>query len=412
MSAPPEPGHPTSEHAGDPIRQGRRTVRHILSLQRPGAHEENTRFRPLESLVPRRVASGFLRENTLVREVVMKPRVTVTIPTYNRARFVGAAIDSVLGQSVDAIEVFVSDNASTDDTRAVVLGIDDPRVHYVRNERNLGVHANLSRGLELGSAPFVCVLPDDDMMLPGNLEKKVRLLEDDPELDIVHGPSRLVHVGPGGEELGSNNYLTGGPEAHVEDARVVLRHLLSDSYWINFPAALIRRSIIGDVRFESRDELADDLGLFMRLCRNARTVGYIAEPLVALRMHADAHSTKQGFHGLADDAFLPDVTAIAHIERGRERFLRQYGHEVSGVRELRAASRRWARDKLVWVVGRRSRGDAATSTRARLLRDSLKIEPLLALDPRFVKLSVQTLAGRHGRRVLQHARRTFTREHG
>src|SRR5688572_23564901 len=105
------------------------------------------------------------------------PLVTVTIPTYNRAHLLGPAIESVLAQSLQDVEIFISDNASTDETQKVVEGIDDPRVHYVRNERNLGVHANLSRGFTLGSAPYVCVLPDDDAMLPRNLERKVAMLK-------------------------------------------------------------------------------------------------------------------------------------------------------------------------------------------------------------------------------------------
>ena len=201
--------------------------------------------------------------------MVTAPRVAVTIPTYNRADLVGDAIRSVLDQSVSEVEVFVSDNASTDDTRAVVDAFDDPRVHYLRNAQNLGVHANLSCGLALGEAPILCVLPDDDVMLPGNLETKLRYFDDDREVDIVHGPTLLVHVDQAGTTLGTNVYRTGGDHAHVRPADEVLRHLLSDSYWINFPAALIRRSIVGDVRFESRDELADDLGFFMRLCRAA-----------------------------------------------------------------------------------------------------------------------------------------------
>jgi glycosyltransferase involved in cell wall biosynthesis len=109
----------------------------------------------------------------------------------------GDAIRSVLDQSFTNFEVFVSDNASTDDTAEVVASFDDPRVRYVRNDTNLGPLANMSRGFALGEAPLVTILPDDDLMLPGCLERKVRLLEEDTRIGLVHSAYWLVHLGPG-----------------------------------------------------------------------------------------------------------------------------------------------------------------------------------------------------------------------
>jgi glycosyltransferase involved in cell wall biosynthesis len=98
----------------------------------------------------------------------------VTIPTYNRAHLLREAIRSVLSQSVTDLEFVVSDNASTDDTAAAVASFDDSRIHYVRNDTNLGHLVNMSRGFQLGTAPFVTILPDDDIMLPESLKRKVR----------------------------------------------------------------------------------------------------------------------------------------------------------------------------------------------------------------------------------------------
>ena len=83
------------------------------------------------------------------------PIVSVCIPTYNRAPLLAQAIQSVLGQTLQDFELLISDNASTDDTEAVVRSFDDPRIRYVRNEINLGGRANYDRCLQLASGSRV-----------------------------------------------------------------------------------------------------------------------------------------------------------------------------------------------------------------------------------------------------------------
>ena len=70
------------------------------------------------------------------------PRVTVFIPTYNRARLLPEAIESVLAQTYDDFRLEVSDNASDDATPEVVASFDDPRLEYVRQPENLGLLGN------------------------------------------------------------------------------------------------------------------------------------------------------------------------------------------------------------------------------------------------------------------------------
>ncbi len=70
------------------------------------------------------------------------PRVTVVIPTFNRARFLPVAVDSVLAQTYGDFRLLIADNASTDETADIVARYDDPRIDYVRRPENLGITAN------------------------------------------------------------------------------------------------------------------------------------------------------------------------------------------------------------------------------------------------------------------------------
>ena len=82
----------------------------------------------------------------------MTPRVSVCIPAYNYARYLPAAIDSVLAQEYGDYELIVVDNASEDETPAVLARYGD-RIRAERNERNVGLFGNFARCLELAPRP-------------------------------------------------------------------------------------------------------------------------------------------------------------------------------------------------------------------------------------------------------------------
>ena len=74
----------------------------------------------------------------------MAPRVTVAIPTFNRAAMVPEAIESVLAQSYDEFHLLVADNASTDETPEIVGSYEDSRLEYVHRPENLGLLGNFA----------------------------------------------------------------------------------------------------------------------------------------------------------------------------------------------------------------------------------------------------------------------------
>ena len=92
------------------------------------------------------------------------PRVTVFIPTYNRAGLLPEAIKSVLGQTYDDFKLVVSDNASDDSTPEIVASFDDPRLEYVRQPENLGLLGNHNWFLQRIETDYALILPDDDLV--------------------------------------------------------------------------------------------------------------------------------------------------------------------------------------------------------------------------------------------------------
>jgi len=98
------------------------------------------------------------------------PLISVIIPSYNTSGFIERAIDSVLKQSVQDVEVLVVDDASTDDSVAVVQSISDPRVRLLQNRENLGAAMSRNCAIDVARGQWIALLDADDWFLPPRLE--------------------------------------------------------------------------------------------------------------------------------------------------------------------------------------------------------------------------------------------------
>lgn len=115
--------------------------------------------------------------------VVASPTVSVVVPTYNYARFLGRALDSVLSQTAPPSEIIVVDDGSTDDTAKVL----DAYAKYITALRlpNRGVSSARNAGISIASGGFVALLDSDDVWLPTKLERQLALYSRHPECGAI-----------------------------------------------------------------------------------------------------------------------------------------------------------------------------------------------------------------------------------
>ena len=120
------------------------------------------------------------------------PLVSVIIPSFNHAQYVGQAIESVLAQTHERLELIVIDDGSSDDSHAVIRRYeDDPRVTAILNEENRGQSYVFNRAFERTSGAFVALLPSDDWMLPHKLERQLaRFAQAPAETGVVYCKGR------------------------------------------------------------------------------------------------------------------------------------------------------------------------------------------------------------------------------
>ena len=130
-----------------------------------------------------------------------QPLISVLMPAYKHAAFVHTALDSVLQQSWQHLEVIVIDDASPDTTWDVLQACTDPRLRLLRNEHNLGSHGTMNAALQLARGEFIAIINSDDLFLPERLAScyaalqasgadlvgtDMRLMDDDGNVVTTH----------------------------------------------------------------------------------------------------------------------------------------------------------------------------------------------------------------------------------
>jgi glycosyltransferase involved in cell wall biosynthesis len=194
----------------------------------------------------------------------------------------------VLWQSLRDIEVIVSDNASTDGTEDVVRSLGDPRIVYHRNPENIGLFANMTRCLTLGSGRYRVVLPDDDLMLPGNLERKVAFLERHPGAAMVHSGFRFLD--PDGNPTGPVVNWARLTEDTVEPGPSFIRRSIALGGLVCVSSVMLRGEHVAGERFDAGDGPYADMALWLRVAKRG-DVGFIPEALSGLRVHQASASS-------------------------------------------------------------------------------------------------------------------------
>ena len=121
----------------------------------------------------------------------MQPKVTVLTCVYNGLPFLKEAIDSTLNQTYTDFEYLIIDDASPDENvLKLINSYDDPRICFVRNERNLGVSNTINKALSIIKTPYVVRVDQDDVNLPHRIEEQIAFFEKNPNIDKLQPEQR------------------------------------------------------------------------------------------------------------------------------------------------------------------------------------------------------------------------------
>jgi glycosyltransferase involved in cell wall biosynthesis len=303
--------------------------------------------------------------------------VSVCIPTRNQARYLATAVESALGQPVEDLEVVVHDDASTDETAAVLAGFDDPRLRVARHVRQLGIAASRNALLADAHGEYIAWLDSDDRYTAGSLARRLRLLRDNPRVGLVHGAFKLIDD--------CDRPLRSWPAVHEEDTlqpgEVAFRELLQ-SNTITTSTVVARRSAHAEAGpfVEAVGRTSSDWDMWLRIALRA-DVAYTATIVASYRQHVDSVSRT----ALADGERLrSDIAVTRHV-------LQQERRRIPDLREAERLARDSLAAKAIFRVGELQTAGRRWDAAAAVLR-AVRLSPR-AGGPDAVRLLIAALRG-------------------
>ncbi len=268
--------------------------------------------------------------------LIRVPRVSVCIPTYCGSRTIGAAIESVLAQSLEDFELIVIDDGSPDETRAVVERFSDPRLTYLRNAQNLGPQGNWNRCLRSARGWYFKLLPHDDLLHSSCLERQVGVLDADLDERIALVFSARNVLAPDGQVLTRRSFPKGheGPIANAVVLGACVRH---GTNLLGEPGAVLFRKSLADKvgAFDATNPYVIDLDYWIRLLEHGDAY-FCAETLASFRVSASSWSVAIGSDQSSD--FRNLIIRIAADRKlpitGFDRFCGQFTPALNNIARL------------------------------------------------------------------------------
>jgi glycosyltransferase involved in cell wall biosynthesis len=216
------------------------------------------------------------------------PGVTMVIACYNHAPYVADALAAAFAQDYPNLTVMVTDDASSDDTQAVVRRVLEENGWTARllfHERNVGVCRTFNEVLELIDTPYVCFPSGDDWSVPERISTQVAALEAaGPTCALAYCDA--IEVNSAGEPLG-RRFSDVVPKAWARRRDGVLYQTLLRGNWIPAISVLARADRLREVGGFDPDLAFEDYDMWLRLAAAGHGFTSTDEPLVYLRRHSD-----------------------------------------------------------------------------------------------------------------------------
>ncbi len=217
---------------------------------------------------------------------MMAPRVSVCIPTYNSARYLSAAIESVLEQEFHDYELIICDDASTDETEQLCARYKDRGARYLRFDKRGGVGRAWNRCLEQARGAYVVLLHADDLLGPTFLQRGVGVLDEREGVGLLH--CAVEHIDREDRMLRLQR-LYG--EDRIQPGEVLVRRLLLEGCIVNPAGVMVRRAMYEEVGpFTERIVWGVDWHMWLRIALRSE-VAYLATPLAKYRQHPESDTS-------------------------------------------------------------------------------------------------------------------------
>ena len=208
------------------------------------------------------------------------PKISVLIPVFKTTpEYLKEAISSVLDQTFQDFELIILDDCPEDNREDVISSFEDVRIRYFKNEKNVGISASRNKLIDLAKGEYLAIMDHDDVALPDRFLEQVKILDSCPDIGVV---GCWVERFPKIEEV------------HYPEKNPDIERYLMQGCAVPHTGAMIRKSILEDIRYESEFSPSEDYALWCRLLKKTQFYN-VPKILMRYRWHKNntSHLRKQ-----------------------------------------------------------------------------------------------------------------------
>jgi glycosyltransferase involved in cell wall biosynthesis len=249
------------------------------------------------------------------------PKVTVCIPTYNRADYLTYSVKSVLRQTYQDFELIICDDGSSDNTPEVVAGFNDTRIRYLRHPQNIGRSLNMRSGFTAATGEYFVKFDDDDGLIPEFLEKTVAILDREKEVDFVCTDHWIIDkFGQKIESATQENSAKWGKDKLIEGVVPDLARQTFSYQSLQVGSTLFRYQCLAEVDYMlAQADGCEDFDLLVRLALAGKQAYFLPELLMEYRFHGGQTSLRQAVHFLRAKLFCTESYRFSESNLEQER---------------------------------------------------------------------------------------------
>lgn len=211
----------------------------------------------------------------------MKPKISVIMPAYNAEKYIGEAVESVLNQTYENLELLIIDDCSTDGTFQLLecIAKKDSRIKIFRNEKNLGVADTRNRGFEIADGEYSALIDSDDVWRREKLEKQIELMIRQG-IDVSYCSYGLIDEN--GNKCG-RDFIT---PAKTEFDQMLEKSVISCS------TAVLSKNIVKNYKFK-KEYYHEDLVFWLQILKDGFKARGVIEVLADYRILANSRSSNK-----------------------------------------------------------------------------------------------------------------------
>jgi len=189
-------------------------------------------------------------------KIITMPKVSIIMSTYNNAKYIAKAIESVFAQSFVDFEFIIINDHSPDNTDNIVNNFVDNRIVYIKNKENKGLVYNLNKGIELARGEYIARIDSDDWWLDKDkLRKQVEFLDNNLDYALIGTWAKVYNI--------ENKYLFN--IIHPKDFLGIKNKILIKSCFVHSSVLFRKSASLECGNYDIQEKYLEDIGLWLRM---------------------------------------------------------------------------------------------------------------------------------------------------